>query len=132
MTPHLIQELLSLGEGQRVEFKSTLKNVDALGRVICGFLNTSGGFLVCGIDARGDVLGIADSDDEVSNLEKRVHDGLSPNAMVSFQVQPLENLRVLVIEVPKGTDVPYAFGDTIYIRNGDATQKADARRSETS
>jgi ATP-dependent DNA helicase RecG len=121
-----IQELLSLGEGQRVEFKSSPKNVDALGRVICGFLNTAGGFLVCGISDQGDVLGMADSDAEVSNLEKRIHDGLSPKAMVSFHVQTLEALRVLVIEVPVGADVPYAFRDVIYIRDGDATQKADA------
>jgi hypothetical protein len=36
-----VQQLLCLGEGQRMEFKSTAGNVGSLGRVICGFLNTS-------------------------------------------------------------------------------------------
>jgi ATP-dependent DNA helicase RecG len=125
MTLFQIFKLLSLGEGQRVEFKASIKNVDALGRVISGFLNTSGGFLVCGVSERGAVLGINEADVAIADLEKCIHSGLSPMAMVSFQVQALENRRVLVIEVPAGADVPYAFRDAIYIREGDATQKAD-------
>ena len=53
MTMDSIQKMLSLGEGQRTEFKPNTKSVDALGRVICGFLNTSGGYLICGMDDRG-------------------------------------------------------------------------------
>lgn len=41
MTSEQIQEMLSLGEGQRIEFKSSIKNVDVLGRIVCGFLNLS-------------------------------------------------------------------------------------------
>lgn len=48
-----IQRLLSLGEGQHVEFKSCLSNVDAIGHVVCGLLNTSGGYVVCGVDNDG-------------------------------------------------------------------------------
>ena len=126
MTRKPVQDLLSLGEGQRVEFKSSVENVDALGRVVCGFLNTAGGFLVCGIDDRGEILGISDSDADISILEKRIHDGLSPKAMVSFQIQRIDDKRILVIEVPAGADVPYAFRDAICIRDADRTQKADA------
>ena len=126
MTPHQIQELLSLGEGQRVEFKSTVRNVDALGRVICGFLNASGGYLICGVDDRGAVPGVDASPDALAMLEKRLHEGVSPKALVSVQTQDLGGKPVIVIEVPAGKDVPYAFRDVIYIRSGDATQKADA------
>ena len=126
MKPDDIQKMLFLGEGQRIEFKSNAKNTDALGRVICGFLNTTGGYLICGIEDRGKVLGVDASDEAVSMLEKKLHDGLSPKALVSVQVQPLEGKPVIVIEVPAGKDVPYAFRDGIYIRVGDFTQKADA------
>ncbi len=126
MNPKEIQDLLSLGEGQRVEFKSTAKNVDALGRVICGFLNSSGGYLICGVEDRGAVRGVDASDDAVAALEKKLHAGLSPKALVSVHVQKLENQPVIVIEVPAGKDVPYAFRDTIHIRSGETTRKADA------
>ena len=126
MTTEEIQQLLSLGEGQRVEFKSVTRNLDALGRVICGFLNTAGGYLICGVDDEGKAIGVDASDEAVSVLERKLHDGISPKALVSVEVQPLEDKPVIVIEVPAGKDVPYAFRDVIYIRAGDTTHKADA------
>ena len=120
-----ISELLSLGEGQRVEFKSNMKNPVALGRIICGFLNTSGGYLVCGIGDRGGVLGVEASDDALAALEKKLHEGISPKALVSVQIQELKDKSVIVIEVPAGKDVPYAFRNTIYVRAGEATRAAD-------
>ena len=125
MNPEQIQKLLSLGEGQRVEFKSTIKNVDALGRVICGLLNTSGGYLICGVKDQGTVLGIDASAEIVAALEKQLHDGLAPKALVELAVETLEDKPILVIEVPAGQDVPYAFRNTIYIRSGESTQPAD-------
>ena len=125
MTPDQIQKLLSLGEGQRVEFKSTIRNVDALGRVICGLLNTSGGYLICGVKDQGTVLGIDASAEIVAALEKQLHDGLAPKALVELAVESLEDKPILVIEVPAGQDVPYAFRNTIYIRSGESTQPAD-------
>lgn len=38
-----IKTLLSLGENQRVEFKSSIRNLEELGRTVCGFLNSAGG-----------------------------------------------------------------------------------------
>ena len=120
-----ISELLSLGEGQRIEFKSNMKNSAALGRVICGFLNSAGGYLICGIGDRGGILGVEASDSTLAELEKKLHEGISPKALVSVQVQELTGKSVVVIEVPAGKDVPYAFRNTIYVRSGEATRAAD-------
>ncbi len=126
MKPEKIRELLSLGEGQRIEFKSTAHNIDMLGAVICGFLNTSGGYLICGVREPGAIVGLDASSEEVTRLERSLHEGLSPKALVSLQMESLDGHPVLVIEVPKGADVPYAFRDVIYLREGDANRRADA------
>jgi len=126
MTPDEIQELLSLGENQRVEFKSTIRNVDTLGQIVCGFLNTTGGYLICGILEPGKVVGVETSVEAVATLERKLHEGISPKALVSVQVQPLADKSIIVIEVPAGKDVPYAFRDAIYLRSGESTQRADA------
>ncbi len=120
-----ISELLSLGEGQRIEFKSNMKNPIALGRVVCGFLNSAGGYLVCGIGDRGGVLGVDATDDSLAALENKLHDGISPKALVSVQAQELKGKSVVVVEVPAGKDVPYAFRNTIYVRDGERTLAAD-------
>ena len=127
MTPEQIREMLSLGEGQRIEFKSGIRpNIDRLGRVVCGFLNAAGGYIICGVDDRGYGPGVDASRDTIEGLEQSLHKGISPKALVSVQVQDFEQKPVIVIEVPRGRDVPYAFKDIIYIRIGDLTQKADA------
>ena len=126
MTSEQIQEMLSLGEGQRIEFKSSIRNVDVLGRIICGFLNTTGGYLICGIQDPGKIIGLHLSEDIVAELAGKLHQGISPKSLVSIQVHVLEGKAVLVIEVPAGKDVPYAFRDVIWLRAGDSTQRADA------
>ena len=126
MTSEQIQEMLSLGEGQRMEFKASTRNVDALGGVVCGFLNTSGGYLICGIQESGKVVGVDASESAITKLEKQFHEGISPKSLISVQVQELEEKPVIVVEVPAGKDLPYAFRNIIYIREGEATRPADA------
>ncbi len=57
---------------------------------------------------------------------EELHEGIAPKALVALEIQSLENKPVIVIEVPAGKDVPYAFRNTIYIRAGESTQPADA------
>ena len=126
MTPDQIGRLLSLGEGQRVEFKAGVQNIDAIGRVVSSFLNSGGGYLICGIEEPGTLRGLDLSAESLGQLERSLHDGLSPKALVSLELQTIEDKQVLVIEVPAGRDVPYAFRDVIFLRVGDATRIADA------
>ena len=96
MSPERIQKLLSLGEGQRVEFKSSMKNAEALGRVICGLLNTSGGYLICGVKDQGGVLGVDVSADAIAALEKKLYEGISPKALVEFEIESLDGRTNLI------------------------------------
>ena len=58
-----IKEVLLLGEGQSIEFKSGCRNIEAIGQVVSGFLNTSsGGYVVCGISDAGEILGVDDAE----------------------------------------------------------------------
>ncbi|MDO9547377.1 MAG: putative DNA binding domain-containing protein [Candidatus Marinimicrobia bacterium] len=120
-----LKEALALGESQTIEFKSDYKNISTIGKVICGFLNTSGGYIVCGANDQGDITGIDRSRSTLQKLEYNVLKDLSPKALVSFQIQDVEGKSVLVIEVPKGKDIPYAFRSIIYLREGQNTPKAD-------
>src|SRR6185295_7655405 len=126
MRPQDIQKLLSLGEGQRIEFKADYRDGASVGSVVCGLLNSLGGYVVCGVSPEGEILGVDTSPDQVATFEKQLHEGLSPKALVSVQVRKLEEKPLVVIEVPAGQDGPYAFRNTIYIREGESTREADA------
>ena len=127
MTLKKIKQLLSLGEGQQIEFKSSIQNLIGLGKVVCGFLNTSGGYLICGVTERNEVIGIDDSQSAINKLENYLLKSISPKAFIAAQAEELDKKLIISIEVPAGSDVPYAFNDVIYVRNGELTQIANAQ-----
>jgi ATP-dependent DNA helicase RecG len=125
MKPDRIRELLQLGESARVEFKSGLQNAEAIGRVVCAFLNTSGGYIIIGVDDEGRVVGVKTTDQELHRLEQRLHEGLSPKALVSVEAMELGEKRIVLIEVAQGRDVPYSFRNMIHVRVGEQIRPAD-------
>jgi len=78
-----IQFLLLLEEGQSIEFKADCLSVDSVGRAVCGMLNSSGGYVVCGVSPDNIVVGINLKDGLLAKFEKQLHDGLSPKSLVS-------------------------------------------------
>ncbi|MDK2975191.1 MAG: ATP-dependent helicase RecG [Methanofollis sp.] len=125
MKPEKMEEVLLPGADQSIESLPGCQDLEVVGSVVCGFLNTSGGSLVCGVNDRGDIIGIDDADTAAKNLEQGLLHGISPGALVSVQIHPVGEKRVLVVEVPAGKDLPYAFEHVIYIRDGQTTKKAD-------
>ena len=118
-----LQRLLSLGEGQSLEFKAGI-NLATIGQNICAFLNSGGGYLILGIKEDGEVHGIPHGKD-MHQLEQTIVSGLVPQALVSFEEQTIDGKPVWVIEVPAGQDIPYSYRDEIFIREGEHTQRAD-------
>ncbi|HPM47902.1 MAG TPA: putative DNA binding domain-containing protein, partial [bacterium] len=117
-----LKRLLSLGENEKVEFKRQY-NSDSAGREICAFLNSKGGFLICGVeDDKGTVAGV---NLNLSKVENELAEHIIPKAPFFFELHDVEGKKVLVIEVPAGKDIPYSFNNDIFIRVRDKTKKAD-------
>lgn len=118
-----LRKLLMLGENQSVEFKATCR-IDVVCRHVCGFLNSGGGYVICGVGDRGGVVGIR-SEEEVAPLRSQLGTELSPKALVSVEIQKVNGKEVAVVEVPSGKDIPYAYRNEVFIRVGESTRKAD-------
>ncbi len=123
MNPSELAELLRLGEDQTIELKTNCR-VDTVGREVCAFLNTSGGYVICGVDDGGEIVGSSPAGG-IPGFERKLAEGLSPKALASVELHEVEGKQVIVVEVPAGMDVPYAFRDQIYIREAARTVKAD-------
>jgi len=119
-----LEKLLSLGEGQTLEFKSKA-NVQVCGPQVCAFLNSQGGYLLCGVGEHGDIVGVEQAQQVVDKLEGQLKRAIQPPVLFSVEVQPVEDKSLIVLEVPAGQDIPYSYNSDIYIRNGEMTQKAD-------
>lgn len=121
-----IQKVLHLGEGQNIEFKSHCQDTTAIGPVVSGLLNNSaGGFIVCGVDDTGKIIGIENAPVMAKKLDQELEHNLSPKTLVEIGVQNIHGKDLIVLEVPSGRDPPYAFQNIFYSRIGVTTRKAD-------
>lgn len=139
-----IRSLIRSGEGNRVEFKSTLRwnlKTDRSEKVIdkawlksvTAFLNSEGGVLLIGVKDDGDILGIEsdnfDNDDKYLlhvNNRLQQHIGLEHAGFISYQLVPVDNLKVLLVECrPSPSPVFLKFGreEEFYIRVGRGSRR---------
>ena len=119
-----LKQLLSLGENQTLEYLTSC-DLNHCGPQVCAFLNTQGGYLLCGVDDKGQIKGVEQAEQVAEQLESQLKSAIQPPVLFSVEVQQVENKQLLVVEVPAGKDIPYAFNSDIYIRAGEQTQKAD-------
>lgn len=111
-----IKSLISSGEGDRVEFKSTLrwnlktdradKRIDkAWLKTLAAFINSEGGSLLVGVEDKGNILGIeADNfeneDKYLLHVNNRIkqHLGLEHAGFIRYHLVPADQKKVLLIE----------------------------------
>jgi len=143
-TPERVQQLLDQGEGDTIEFKSTLRwnlNNDKPGKevemswlkTVVAFLNTSGGYLLIGVADDGQILGIeADrfpNEDKyllhVNNLINQ-HIGLERSPYIRFSLVAIADRKVLVVRCERSRTPSFlSIGkeEEFYIRTGPGSRK---------
>jgi ATP-dependent DNA helicase RecG len=110
--------LIQQGEGYNLEFKESIPN--DLARTICGFANGNGGKILIGVNDKGTIKGVNDS----NRLRSQIQDiarHLSPNFAVGVEVID----SVIVITIPEGTNKPYSAQGKFFMRYGSTTQQLE-------
>ena len=107
--------ILEEGEGEEIEFKESLANLD---KELVAFANASGGRIFVGITDRRKIKGA-----KISNrLKSQVQDAASScDPKVEIEMESFED--VLVVVVKEGEDKPYKCGSGFYRRVGPNSQK---------
>jgi ATP-dependent DNA helicase RecG len=119
-----LSKILSLGENQTIEFKSHCR-MNSAGPAVCSFLNSPGGYLICGVNDNGEPVGIKEVEKELQKIQRDLNENISPKSLIYVETQKLKGKDVIILEVPAGKDLPYAYRNNIYIRKSDRAQKAD-------
>ena len=139
-----VKSLIISGESSRVEFKSTLrwnlktnrseKLIDkAWLKSVAAFLNSDGGVLLVGVTDDGDILGIEadnfDNEDKyLLHVNNRIqqHIGLEHAGFIAFQLVPMEEQKVLLIECqpsPSPVFLKISNEEEFYIRVGPGSRR---------
>lgn len=137
-----IKNLIAAGEGDRLEFKSSLrKNLHtgkfdkkiehAVLKTIAAYLNSSGGTLIVGVDNSGNIVGL--EHDEFENNDKlklyltsilRRYLGNQFLAYIRFELYPVEDKHILKIDcLPsrKRVFLKWDGNEEFYVRYGPST-----------
>lgn len=123
MNAEQIKSIVALGEGIRAEFKvSVPSKVRELTEEICAFANASGGVLLLGVNDANQIKGVTIDNSKRSSIQHSISE-ISPQLLCPFEIVNVEGLDVGVIEVPAGTNKPYVYSGSIYVRVGPNSQK---------
>lgn len=111
------------GENKYIEYKQEYSST--LLKTICAFSNFHDGYIVIGIKALGEIVGINDIEENKLKIENAVNDTIVPKPYYEFIKQEFDNKEILIIKVYKGDFTPYLYKDQAYMRLNTSTVKVD-------
>jgi ATP-dependent DNA helicase RecG len=112
-----LAKCLEKGENLHTEFKQWPLHPDDLAAAIVAFANTDGGQILLGVDDRGQIAGVEESErDRAAQMVDNVafHNAQPPVTVVLETVADDEGRVVLVAHVPKGSQRPYRTNRGVY------------------
>jgi ATP-dependent DNA helicase RecG len=129
MTEDKIKILLQQGENSKNEFKKRINK--ELANEICAFSNSSGGFLIIGIDDNNEVCGVENDNSIRSKLENSIS-AINPRPDFEIIETKFNDKDLIIIDCKEGKNKPYIISGSIFVRYGANSQKlisADEIRS---
>ncbi len=126
-----LTQLVTLGEGQHLEFKKRVPSPERIAKEVIAFANTSGGRLLLGIDDDGTVAGVKDAAEEEYALQEALSKHSDPPVdFKSERIQITKKRDVIVVVVPVSKHKPHFLingengGRAAYIRIEDMSVEA--------
>ena len=121
MTQSALRKLISLREGQSLEFKQSLP--DDFGRELCAFANSSGGKILIGVSDNGSIKPLANLNKLVSQVQDHAR-----NCEPSIAVDVETVGGVIVIEIKSSPDKPHSSKGLFYLREGANAQRMSRKQ----
>jgi predicted HTH transcriptional regulator len=118
-----IQDLISKGEGETLDFKREISSTSRIAKSIVSFANHKGGILLVGVNDDGTIAGVK-TEEEKFMLEKSAVFFCKPEILLEIYERPFKKKMILEVVIPEGKDKPYYARDEdgkwwVHIRVGD-------------
>ena len=117
-------------ESMNVELKKILTS--ELKKEVVAFANTCDGIIYIGVNDKGEVIGVENSDDVIERAGASIRNAIKPDVSmyVTLNVEQIENKNIVVIRVQRGVSRPYYIAEKglkpsgVYIRQGNSSVPA--------
>lgn len=114
MTVSELHEIISRGEDSKTQFKRQFNSIDGLAVEIAAMLNSEGGKILVGVSDQGEIIGVKDIRRLNQWISNACSQKIDPPASVTTENLKLDGKLMIVINVPLGTDKPYAVNKTAF------------------
>ncbi len=117
-------------ESMNVELKEILTS--ELKKEVVAFANTCDGIIYIGVNDKGEVIGVENSDDVIERAGASIRNAIKPDVSmyVTLNVELIEKKNIVVIRVQRGASRPYYIAEKglkpsgVYIRQGNSSVPA--------
>lgn len=129
MTLDELIELIRRGESDTLEFKKSTSKLNEAANTLCAFLNQEGGYVIIGVDDKGNLLGQDVSDHTQQEIAVTLQQ-FEPHAPIEVSYIPLENGKTIIIlyAPPSHGARPYAYKGRAYRRLLSSTSQLPQER----
>jgi len=119
MTQDDVRERMLRGEHPHTEWKAALGSNEELAKDLVCFANSDGGLIILGVQDDRTVIGVGDPDPLLLRIDDVAFNSCSPPITVVPETLLLEGKTVVVLNVAKGDQRPYATASgRYYVRSG--------------
>jgi predicted HTH transcriptional regulator len=131
-----LRELIAGGESLTVEFKRKFTSEEKIAREVAAFANSSGGYLMIGVDDDKRIVGVQSEKGEIDQVEHVCEYCIDPPVEHSIDIVNIEYKDVVVVHVPESHDKPHRLlvdgsgsmlkpsDRPVYVRQGSAAIQA--------
>lgn len=131
MKPEELLDLISCGETSKVQFKQDVNNAVSISQEMVAFANSKGGIIIIGVeDKTGGITGLSYEDIQRINnlLSTAAQEHVKSPIVITTETVIVNGRKVIVVEVPEGTDKPHFDKDgLIFIKNGADKRKVTSK-----
>jgi hypothetical protein len=127
MSPQEALAIMTLGEGQRLEFKQSLSLKRQIIEALCGLLNADGGRVLVGVTDNGEVVGVDLGRRTLETLAGDIANSIEPQPVPTIEVVEIDEGSVVVLTVQaRRPGVVYFADGRAWIRVGRTTRRLGA------
>ncbi|MBU1262286.1 helix-turn-helix domain-containing protein [bacterium] len=118
-----LQNLITLGEGQTLEFKRSTAEIDKAIQELVSFANTSGGIILIGVSDEGRIIGVSPGVITKDQIANKITGNTDPVLHPKIDMVEIEGKKIMVITVDESKNKPHLAFGRAYKRVGSISPK---------
>lgn len=103
----MLLDLVSQGEGLRIEFKRLIHSAPKIARAITALAKTAGGVILVGVDDDRRIVGIRNEKEMLEVIDKALRYHIEPKPHLEVRLEEFKHHMVLLVEIPESPESPH-------------------------